>query len=146
MDGERHPTAHSRHIDPALTAEAGGQLEPSNCAGASTATPRPAWTFPRTQEAVLGALDGLGLPLDAQAGTTLGSRRSSRAIGPGPPRSCGPTWTPYEMPEDTGLDFASGVDGKMHACGHDAPRRHAGQAQPGCWLARRARRCEAGWC
>ena len=25
-----------------------------------------------------------------------------------------------EMPEDTGLDFASGVDGKMHACGHDA--------------------------
>ena len=24
------------------------------------------------------------------------------------------------MPEDTGLDFASEVDGAMHACGHDA--------------------------
>ena len=23
------------------------------------------------------------------------------------------------MPEDTGLDFASRVDGRMHACGHD---------------------------
>jgi amidohydrolase len=25
-----------------------------------------------------------------------------------------------ELPEDSGLDFASEVDGKMHACGHDA--------------------------
>ena len=24
------------------------------------------------------------------------------------------------MPEDTGLDFASTIDGVMHACGHDA--------------------------
>ena len=56
------------------------------------------------------------------------SRRTRRRAGsprcsPAPARArrscCAATWTPCRMHEDTGLDFASNVDGAMHACGHD---------------------------
>lgn len=74
---------------------------------------------PRTQEAVLEALDGLPLKI-----TTGVSTSSVIAVIEGEQE--GPTvllradTDALPMPEDTGLDYASEVDGAMHACGHDA--------------------------
>jgi amidohydrolase len=68
---------------------------------------------------VLGALDGLGL------GITLGETCSSvvavleGGAGDGPTVLLRGDMDALPMPEDTGLDFASEVDGAMHACGHD---------------------------
>jgi hippurate hydrolase len=75
--------------------------------------------LPVTQEAVLDALDGLGLDLATGAGTTsvIATLEGDR---PGPTTLLRADMDALEMPEDTGLEFASGVDGKMHACGHDA--------------------------
>jgi hippurate hydrolase len=76
-------------------------------------------TLPRTQAAVLEALDGLGLDVRTGQRTTS---VVARLTGPRP----GPTillradMDALPMPEDTGLPFASEVDGAMHACGHDA--------------------------
>jgi len=74
--------------------------------------------LPRTQEAVLGALDGLGLEV------TTGEATSSvvgvlRGAKPGPTVLLRGDMDALPMPEDTGLDYGSEVDGAMHACGHD---------------------------
>src|SRR5258707_321510 len=50
----------------------------------------------------------------------LGRSRRGRPASAGPTTLLRADMGALEMPEDTGLDFASGVDGKMHACGHDA--------------------------
>jgi amidohydrolase len=75
--------------------------------------------LPRTQAAVLEALDGLALRTSTGSGTT-----SVVAIldgdEPGPTVLLRGDMDALPMPEDTGLDFASKVDGAMHACGHDA--------------------------
>jgi amidohydrolase len=75
--------------------------------------------LPRTQAAVLDALDGLGLEL------TVGERLSSVVADldggrPGPTILLRGDMDALPMPEDTGLEFASKVDNTMHACGHDA--------------------------
>ena len=75
--------------------------------------------LPRTQSAVLDALDGLGLEI------SVGERLSSvvadlRGARPGPTLLLRGDMDALPMPEDTGLDFASTVDNTMHACGHDA--------------------------
>lgn len=75
--------------------------------------------LPRTQSAVLDALDGLGLEI------SVGERLSSivadlRGGRPGPTVLLRGDMDALPMPEDTGLDFASTVDNTMHACGHDA--------------------------
>jgi hippurate hydrolase len=75
--------------------------------------------LPRTQAVVLEALDGLGLAaatgraLTSVVATLDGSR-------PGPTILLRADMDALPMPEDTGLDYASAVDGAMHACGHDA--------------------------
>ena len=75
--------------------------------------------LPLTQAAVLEALDGL--PLSVTTGT---SSTSVVAVldgaEPGPTVLLRGDMDALPMPEDTGLDFASEVDGAMHACGHDA--------------------------
>lgn len=76
-------------------------------------------TLPRTQAAVLEALDGL--PLDVRTGrnTTSVVARLTGAR-PGPTILLRGDMDALPMPEETGLPFASEVTGAMHACGHDA--------------------------
>jgi hippurate hydrolase len=75
--------------------------------------------LPHTQARVLEALDGLPLAI------TTGERQSSIVADLDGERA-GPTvllrgdMDALPLPEDTGLDFASELDGVMHACGHDA--------------------------
>ncbi len=78
--------------------------------------------LPKTQQAVLDALEGLGLDVRTGSSTTSVVADLSGPSGP----SGGPTillradMDALPMPEDTGLDFASTIEGTMHACGHDA--------------------------
>jgi hippurate hydrolase len=75
-------------------------------------------SLPRTQETVLGALEGLGLHVRTGQATTSvvavldGGR-------PGPTVLLRADMDALPMREETGLPFASEIDGAMHACGHD---------------------------
>jgi amidohydrolase len=75
--------------------------------------------LPKTQAAILAELDGLGL--DVQTGTAVSSvvadLKGDRA---GATLLLRADMDALPMPEDTGLEYASTVDGAMHACGHDA--------------------------
>jgi hippurate hydrolase len=75
--------------------------------------------LPRTQAAVLGALDGLGLEVTTGRRTTSIAARLTGAR-PGPTILLRADMDALPMPEETGLPFASEVPGAMHACGHDA--------------------------
>ena len=75
--------------------------------------------LPVTQSRVLEALDGLPLTI------STGERQSSIVADldggrPGPTILLRGDMDALPMREDTGLDFASEVEGAMHACGHDA--------------------------
>jgi len=75
--------------------------------------------LPRTQAAVLEALDGLGLDVKTGQQTTSVVARL-RGAQPGPTILLRADMDALPMPEETGLPFASEVAGAMHACGHDA--------------------------
>ncbi|NJP68648.1 amidohydrolase [Streptomyces spiramenti] len=73
--------------------------------------------LPRTQEAVLGAIDGLGLEVttgDAVSSVT-GVLRGGR---PGPTVLLRGDMDALPVTERTGLEYAAPAD-RMHACGHD---------------------------
>ena len=75
--------------------------------------------LPLTQEAVCAALEGLGLQV--RTGDGLSSVVADLDTGrPGPTILLRGDMDALPMPEDTGLEFASQVPGRMHACGHDA--------------------------
>jgi hippurate hydrolase len=75
--------------------------------------------LPRTQAAVLEALDGL--PVTTTTGTTTSSVVAVLdGDRPGPTVLLRGDMDALPMHEDTGLDYASTVDDAMHACGHDA--------------------------
>lgn len=100
--------------------EAGGQLDAAiDLRRRLHQRPELGLDLPVTQAAVLVALDGL--PLTVTTGST-----SSSVVAvldgdqPGPTVLLRGDMDALPMPEDTGLDFASEVDGAMHACGHDA--------------------------
>jgi hippurate hydrolase len=76
-------------------------------------------TLPRTQATVLEALDGLGLEVRTGQRTTSVVARLGGAR-PGPTILLRADMDALPMREDTGLPFASEVEGAMHACGHDA--------------------------
>jgi amidohydrolase len=74
--------------------------------------------LPVTQATVLEEIDGLGL--DVSTGESVSSVVADLQGGDGPVVLLRGDMDALPMPEDTGLDFASAVDGCMHACGHDA--------------------------
>ncbi|MFC7612418.1 M20 family metallopeptidase [Actinokineospora soli] len=74
--------------------------------------------LPRTQAAVLDALAGLDLRITT--GEQLGSVVAVLDGGrPGPAVLLRGDMDALPLQEDTGLAYASEVDGSMHACGHD---------------------------
>ena len=74
--------------------------------------------LPHTQERILAALDGL--PLQVRTGQQVSSVVAVlEGARPGPTMLLRGDMDALPMPEDTGLPFASAVDGAMHACGHD---------------------------
>ncbi len=74
--------------------------------------------LPRTQQKVLGALDGL--PLEVTVGRALSSVTAVLRGGqPGPTVLLRGDMDALPITERTGLDYASAVTGVMHACGHD---------------------------
>ena len=75
--------------------------------------------LPRTQQAVLDALDGLPVEVPRLGTTTTSVTAVLRGAKPGPAVLLRADMDALPMPEDTGLEFASEVAGAMHACGHD---------------------------
>jgi hippurate hydrolase len=74
--------------------------------------------LPVTRDRVLQSLEGLGLDVTLHS-TTSGIAALLTGAKPGPTVMLRGDMDALEMPEDTGLDYASKVDGAMHACGHD---------------------------
>jgi amidohydrolase len=75
--------------------------------------------LPRTQKVVLDALAGLGLKVHTGKATTSVVAVLDGAR-PGPTTLLRADMDALPMSEETGLPFASRVEGRMHACGHDA--------------------------
>lgn len=76
--------------------------------------------LPRTQARVLEALDGLPLTVATGEGQSSIVADLDGGGRPGPTVLLRGDMDALPVPEDTGLDFASEVEGAMHACGHDA--------------------------
>ena len=75
--------------------------------------------LPRTQQAVLDALEGL--PVSVSTGSATTSVVAVLEGGePGPTTLLRADMDALPMTEETGLPYASEVPGAMHACGHDA--------------------------
>jgi len=75
--------------------------------------------LPETRRAVLEDLEGLDLEI-ARSERTSGLVATLRGARPGPTIVLRGDMDALPMPEDTGLEFQSEVEGTMHACGHDA--------------------------
>ncbi len=75
--------------------------------------------LPRTQQAVLEALEGLGLEI-ATGGSTSAVVATLRGAREGRTVLLRADMDALPMHEDTDLAFASRHEGRMHACGHDA--------------------------
>jgi amidohydrolase len=83
------------------------------------AQPETGLHLPLTQEKILAALDGL--PLEVTLGSALTSVTAvlRGGAGGGPVVLLRADMDALPVTERTGLDFASQIDGTMHACGHD---------------------------
>ncbi|WP_436794331.1 M20 metallopeptidase family protein [Actinospongicola halichondriae] len=75
--------------------------------------------LPETQATVLEAIDGLDLEIETgdECSWVVATLDSGT---PGPTMLLRGDMDALPMPEDTGLPYASEIDGAMHACGHDA--------------------------
>ena len=72
----------------------------------------------KTAEKVLAALDGLPLKIETGVAEN-GIVATLNGGGDGPTIALRADMDALPIHEETGLPFASGTDGKMHACGHD---------------------------
>jgi hippurate hydrolase len=75
--------------------------------------------LPLTTEAVLEGLNGLDVDV-ARGPSTSGLIVTLSGARPGRTILLRGDMDALPMPEDTGLDFASEIPGRMHACGHDS--------------------------
>jgi amidohydrolase len=75
--------------------------------------------LPETRARVLDALAPLGLDIELSEATS-GFVATLRGGREGPCILLRADMDALPMPEDTGLDYASEIEGRMHACGHDA--------------------------
>jgi amidohydrolase len=74
--------------------------------------------LPKTQALVIDAVRALGL--DPTVGVSVGSVVATiEGAGPGPTILLRADMDALPLTEETGLDFASEHEGRMHACGHD---------------------------
>ncbi|HUJ67449.1 MAG TPA: M20 family metallopeptidase [Acidimicrobiales bacterium] len=111
--------ATTPQVDPEIVEEAGGSMDDAiDLRRRIHNHPETGLELPGTQELIVSRLEGLGLA------ARLGEKCSSvvavlEGDEPGPTTLLRADMDALEMPEDTGLEFASSVDGKMHACGHD---------------------------
>jgi amidohydrolase len=77
--------------------------------------------LPRTQAAIVDALRDLELDIRTGEGvSSVVADLNGTANRDGPVILLRADMDALPMPEDTGLPYASEVDGSMHACGHDA--------------------------
>lgn len=74
--------------------------------------------LPRTRDEVLASIEDLALDITLHSSTS-GITALLEGTRPGPTILLRGDMDALPMPEDTGLDFSSRVDGCMHACGHD---------------------------
>ncbi len=74
--------------------------------------------LPRTRDRILEEIDDLPLDLTLHEQTS-GIAAVLTGAKPGPTILLRGDMDALPMPEQTGLDFSSEVDGAMHACGHD---------------------------
>jgi len=74
--------------------------------------------LPVTRDRVLESIEGLPLDVTVHESTS-GIVALLEGSRPGPTMLLRGDMDALPMPEDTGLEFASRVDGCMHACGHD---------------------------
>ena len=93
--------------------------------------PELALELPWTQQRVADELADLPLTVTAGEGCTslIGVLEG---VEPGPTVLLRGDMDALPMPEDTGEEFASKIDGVMHACGHDAHTAMLASARPGC--------------
>lgn len=75
--------------------------------------------LPRTKAAVLDAIADLDLEVH-ESKTTSGLVATLKGTGPGRVILLRGDMDALPMPEETGLPFASEVENRMHACGHDS--------------------------
>src|SRR5215210_4166005 len=71
----------------------------------------------KTAEKVLAALDGL--PLEVETGVAQNGIVATLQGGEGPTVGLRADMDALPIEEETGLPFASEIQGRMHACGHD---------------------------
>jgi hippurate hydrolase len=101
-------TAHARSVQPRTVA----------LRRALHRHPELGLTLPKTRDAVVAAL--ADLPLQVHLGRAVSSVVAVLdGTRPGPTVLLRGDMDALPLPEETGLEFASEVDGVMHACGHD---------------------------
>ncbi|MFD5226334.1 M20 family metallopeptidase [Microbacterium sp. NPDC058342] len=81
--------------------------------------PETGFALPRTQAAVLAALEDLGLEITAGPEDFSSIVAVLRGASPGPSVLLRADMDALRVTEETGLPFASEREGAMHACGHD---------------------------